>query len=661
MHISNFRSFEDDIEIDFTENLEEGKNIFLIGGMNGSGKTSFLDAINYCLYGAKKDVILKCINEDNFYRRKYDVQLDITLFDDKNELKIERSYKIDSTKTKPRALDIEEYIKITKNDEPIEKGYAESYLQDFLQTIIPQNISQLFFFNGMKIQDIVKRNFSQTIIKESIESLLGIELLKRLRDDVQKIVHEERKKNPDITDQNIKIRELEIEEMENQQKQLEGDITDLENDIADLETEKDEKSKEFEELFGEYPGVIERKKELEILKKQKEKELREIDYQIEEFCKKDLANLLLIRHFPNVQEQIEKERNLKRTLIPAGELDNQINQLIDKLFLPKCVVCNTDHTNENRDMIFQKIKDAFKQDTDLNEKLLLDLSDKDGKYIIRTIDEMSYSKINQFKQLLGDKENLEKVKARIEREFSAIDIDESNAPFDNLKNALMKLWKAIGRRKEELSGSRDKLAKLKQDVGTKRRDLDSAYDKREKIKGKDDLIEYLRKIFSITEKYIVELRKSKIEALQDNLTDVYKKVYEKAEIIDKVTIDDNFDITISKTDGKKHDKEKLSAGEKEVLAVSFLYALSKTSNIELPIIIDTPFAVLDSVHSDNLVKNYFPTAAKQVIVLSHDREISPDGNLYFKLKECMYNEKTFYYDKNDKKTIIQDGYFVDNN
>ena len=661
IHISNFRSFEDDIEIDFTENFVEGKNIFLIGGMNGSGKTSFLDAINYCLYGAKKDEILKCINSNNFHLRKYDMQLELTLFDDKNELKIERSYKIDSTETKPRATDIEEYIKITRNNEPIEEGYAESYLQDFLQNMIPQNISQLFFFNGMKIQDIVERNFSQTIIRESIESLLGIELLKRLNEDTQKIINDERRKNPAITDQNIKIRELEIEEMENQQKQLEDDITDLENDIAELETEKDEKSKEFEELFGEYPEVIERKKELEILKKQKEKDLREVDYQIEDFCKKDLANLLLIRHFPNVQEQIEKERNLKRTLIPAGELDNQINQLIDKLFLPKCVICNTDHTNENRDMIFQKIKDAFKQDTDLNEKLLWDLSDKDEKYIIRTIDEMSYSKINQFKQLLGDKENLEKVKARIERDFSAIDIDESNATFDNLKNALMKLEKAIGRRKEELSGSRDKRAQLKQDVGTKRRDLDSAYDKLEKIKGKDDLIEYLRKIFNITEKYIVELRKSKIEALQDNLTDVYKKVYEKAEIIDKVTINDNFDITIFETDGKKLDKDKLSAGEKEVLAISFLYALSKTSDMELPIIIDTPLANLDSVHTENLVKNYFPTAAKQVVILSQDKEIIPNGDLYFKLKECMYNEKTFYYDKNDKKTIIQEGYFVDNN
>ena len=155
IRISNFRSFKDEIVIDFTENFEDGKNIFLIGGMNGSGKTSFLDAINYSLYGAKKDEILKCINDNNFHRRKYDMQLELTLFDDKNELKIERSYSIDSNKSNPRATDIEEYIKITKNNEPIEEGYAESYLQDFLQTIIPQNISQLFFFNKAVPQLII--------------------------------------------------------------------------------------------------------------------------------------------------------------------------------------------------------------------------------------------------------------------------------------------------------------------------------------------------------------------------------------------------------------------------------------------------------------------------------------------------------------------------
>lgn len=647
---------KDEIVIDFTENFEDGKNIFLIGGMNGSGKTSFLDAINYSLYGAKNGEILKCINENNSHRRKYDMQLELTLFDDKNELKIERSYSIDSNKSNPRATDIEEYIKITKDNKPIEEGYAESYLQDFLQTIIPQNISQLFFFNGMKIRDVIEKNFSQTIIKESIESLLGIELLKRLSEDAQKIIHDERKKNPDITDQNIKRRESEIEEKVENRRRLEGDITDLEDTIVELETKRGEKSKDFEELFGEYPGVIERKKELEVLKKQREKDLRVIDYQIEEFCKKDLANLLLISYFSKVQGQIEKER----TVITTEGLDNQINQLIDKLFLPKCIICNIHHTNEDRDTIFQKIKAEFKQDANLDEELLLDLSDKDEQHILRKIDEINFSNVNQFKQLLDNKENLEKGKARIDREFSTINIDENNEVFISLKDDLMTLEKAIGRRKGELSESRDKLAQLKQDIGTKRRDLDSAYDKLEKIKGKNDLIEYLRKIVNVTKEYIVELRNSKIEALQSNLTDIYKRVYEKGESIDKITIDNNFDITILKTNGNKVDKEKLSDGEKEVLAVSFLYALSKTSDIELPIIIDTPFEALDSVHSDNLVKNYFPTAAKQVIILSHNREISPDGDLYLKLKDYMYNEKTFYYDKNDEKTIIKEGYFEDN-
>ena len=56
--------------------------------------------------------------------------------------------------------------------------------------------------------------------------------------------------------------------------------------------------------------------------------------------------------------------------------------------------------------------------------------------------------------------------------------------------------------------------------------------------------------------------------------------------------------------------------------------LAKASNSAAPTIIDTPLGRLDSDHRLNLVEKYFPTASKQVILLSTDEEINKKYHKY---------------------------------
>ena len=110
------------------------------------------------------------------------------------------------------------------------------------------------------------------------------------------------------------------------------------------------------------------------------------------------------------------------------------------------------------------------------------------------------------------------------------------------------------------------------------------------------------------------------------------------------------------SDGKEVNKSSLSAGEKQLMVISLLWALALCSKKKLPVIIDTPLSRLDSAHRVSLIQTYFPQASEQTIILSTDSEI--DKNYYEIMKDNIGDEFTLIYDDETKSTTIKKGYFL---
>jgi DNA sulfur modification protein DndD len=127
-------------------------------------------------------------------------------------------------------------------------------------------------------------------------------------------------------------------------------------------------------------------------------------------------------------------------------------------------------------------------------------------------------------------------------------------------------------------------------------------------------------------------------------------------LIKDIIIDDKtYEVRITDRNGHEIKKSGLSAGEKEVFAVSLLWGLAQTSQLKLPIIIDTPLSRLDSTHRDNIVINYFPNAGEQVVILSTDTEI--DKDYYRALKARLSGAGSFEFDQRQELTTFREGYF----
>ena len=155
---------------------------------------------------------------------------------------------------------------------------------------------------------------------------------------------------------------------------------------------------------------------------------------------------------------------------------------------------------------------------------------------------------------------------------------------------------------------------------------------------------------------MVKLRKNKVHLLQEKTFEMYKMLSSKAGLIKDLEINDKtYEIIIRDKSGHEMKKSGLSAGEKEVFALSLLWGLAQTSQLNLPIIIDTPLSRLDSVHRDNIVKHYFPNAANQVIILSTDTEV--DNNYFKNLEPHLTGAARLEFNHNNEITSVKEGYF----
>jgi DNA sulfur modification protein DndD len=224
----------------------------------------------------------------------------------------------------------------------------------------------------------------------------------------------------------------------------------------------------------------------------------------------------------------------------------------------------------------------------------------------------------------------------------------------------------------KLESSQVELAKLANDQTEK---LSSLRRAREQIERKIDEVEQIamydmadakliQKIDSIVasggvslEKFSEAVRTRQVKNLEDLVLDGFRRLLRKHRFIEKVEIDEKtFKVTIFTEKSVAIPAQKLSAGERQLLAVAVLWALARLSGRELPTVIDTPLGRLDSIHRSRFVEQYFPYAARQVVLLSTDEEIV--GEHYDALKPFIAHEYTLDFDEDLRSTTINTGYFA---
>ena len=615
-----------------------------------------MEAINLCLYGAKPDLIFNAINRQEKADGNYSAAFELTLdTDDGAEIIVKRSWSAGATPN-PKPKDLEERLIVIRDGKRV-SVQSKSMWQDFIRALIPPSITQFFFFDGEKIQEIAAEDHSEVRLQKSLEAALGIEFIQRLTDDLIYIKNQERQSYVEISDADLEFKQSELKKERSKLERRKKERLEVQEDLDNFRQQYDEAKKRFQAAFNTEPEARESIRENEKKRIQAANRLGQVDNEIKTLCEKALPLAVASKLFSGLKQRIEAERGtLQQDAIRdnAATLTQTLIQAVEEpepLYPAPLSV-------EQRAELEQRIFKRLRQGMGLNDiHSVLNLSEREAARILHRIEEIESSDLFRLTALLDEKHTLD---AEIQQLDLALQPSASNASerqlFEELQSEMEGCSTQIGRKSEQLRLLNDDLLVLEKRLREIETEISRLYERHHVSREKAEFITECDAIATLLGQFIVRLRENKVYLLQEKTFEMYRQLSSKSGLIKDLLIDPKtYEVSLHDRNGSAIRKSGLSAGEKEIFAIALLWGLAQTSQLRLPIIIDTPLSRLDSSHRQHIVHSYFPNAGEQVVILSTDTEV--DAAYYAQLKPYLAGAGMLEFDQRQELTTFQPGYF----
>lgn len=622
------------------------KPIVLIGGMNGRGKTTFLEAVLLALYGSNSFAYI----ESKYKTFGQYLKSFVNISDGTLKTYIDLEFTMDASGTETYRIHREwsgEKKRVYEVIQVYKDGIFNSFLTDnwtmFIENILPSGLSNFFFFDGEKIAELAVESTSSQM-KESIKTLLGISVLDLLNGDLGRIINRVIKSRKEDSEA------AEIETLKERKDWAIVALNKIDEDIRQLEEENNNVLQALEQKKQEYSAkggdIVTQRQELFQKRSIISSKIESIKEQLLVDVASELPLVLVKDLLMNIRENAEIEQDQKM-------LDVALKKM--KKLLPEF----TEQNKENAAAVEHFIKYISSKVKNSSNVVPCRLSDTSLFKLQMLLDEQLLStKLT----VASRKSDLEKLKSEADQldSYMAVDIDEKAI------NVVYREIKELEQRLIELEVKRSKKEEERRSANGDAMTATALFNRKveaylKHVEMNDDgerIIKYAHMAEVILEEYKIRLQKKKIAVVAETMTICYKKLANKKNLIEQIVMDPvSLDLQYLNTNGDEVDKSSLSAGEKQLMVVSLLWALAICSKKKLPVIIDTPLSRLDSAHRVSLIQTYFPKASEQTIILSTDSEI--DEKYYEIMKSNIGDEFTLVYNDATKSTTIKKGYFVE--
>lgn len=612
--LENFRQYFGKQRLEFAKDLQ--RNVTVIHGVNGAGKTSLFLAINWCLYGRSVDKtkiidnVGELISKEAIKRaqpgERVETAVELHFLHDGYRYMAQRKLTGIRKEEVGVSVDRNEHFKLMRAQPD---GQWENIHNPIgaINSILPANVRTYFLFDGEKIDEFAKPE-SHKDVRDAIYLVLKLEILERAKRHLDKVADDYSKELRQISsgelanllDREAKAR-AEREEIEKKQLELRKEIESARRKIGEI----DDKLRETRDA-----------RDLQIKRDQCEQELRQRRIDLDALTRR-IRELAATGYFILAQPAVEQALQILNEKRARGEIPSNIRQqfLQDLIMRMECICGRpiNDGSPEHQRLLrlLQQSLPGSLEDNVLElyarlrafaERVKLRCADLDAAW-------------RQRSELTEAIHRLESELSEIRRQLEQSQVEEVN----QLEKQRQTFSEDIDRANMQIGEINERLKQLSKEIGELEKRISRAKTEEQRAKLLQTKLDLARRAFHAIDQIHKQFADDMRVQIEAKTREIFKKLAWKSEHFSDVRLDENYHLEVIDRYGMPARPE-LSAGERQVLSLSFIAAMSRISEGEAPLVMDTPFGRLSSHHRNSITLN-LPSLANQLVLFVTDEEL----------------------------------------
>ncbi|MBD1591591.1 DNA sulfur modification protein DndD [Arthrobacter sp. S1_S22] len=624
--------------------------IVLIGGLNGAGKTTFLESIQLALYGSlAHGTGRRAGGYENYLRGLIHrgvpvsegaaIELTFTAHQEGEE----HSYTLRRS-WKSAGASIRELLLVSvdgRYDQSLTSTWSE-----YVETFLPRGIAGLFFFDGEQIEALADMDRSRQVLSSALAALLGLDLVERLSTDLTVLKRRHRgEKVPDGLRQSVE----EKNQLLTASRQAEEAAVQAE---AGRRTEKERRQKVLHEATEAYRAaggdLLDRRESAEAAAGIVRSGLVQCEEQIRHEISGASPLLQLDGLLDQLGDQVRREAHAERNALMVEAFEARDTAVLQELRGTNVEAATVAAVEQ----FLRGDREGRRVFADAEE--IIGFRDPSGlEALLANLPEAR----NRLQSAVARREEFKAELDQAERVLAAIPDPEALAPLrqqrEDARNEFLRAEAAHAVALELVASTRAGRAKASTAY-------EAALDKAASVNlaADDDrrLVEHVDRVRATLEDLRVAAARRHLNRISQLILEALGMLLRKEKLITDVQIDpETHEVSLTGADGRTLPAKDLSAGERQLLAVALLWGLARASGQPLPVVIDTPLGRLDGSHREHLLERYFPNASHQVVLLSTDTEI--DEEAFARISPHTGRTYHLEFDADANATRVETGYF----
>lgn len=620
---------------------DERRPVTLVGGLNGSGKTTLIRSLFQVLYGARSlpelgkhrsygAFLAESINNE---REEAALELSLTVpgLRDDAPITVRRRWR---TGARRGGEELDVFV-----DDSYDEELSESW-DETIEQIAPLGVARLFFFDGEKIEALADLESAADSLRTAVGSLLGLDLVSQLQTDLVAVQRRALRSGDAVSSAKLEKRQAELVAAEQLASEAKQRLGALECELEAAEKEH-ERLQSASRLAG--GDLIAERVTLEAEIEEASAAEAEVWEQLRELAADPVGPLGLV---PSLLGQLRETAAADR----RGRVVHEVLAVLDER--DRWLLDEAERLGLGQVDALTELLTADR-DSRQAEKVEVPFAPSSSPEAIKAVGDerltdwraAAIHAIDAVDEALERTDDIDRRIAKIPHDDSVTllieAVDKSRAQLDELSERL-----AVERRLQSAAESGVEAARAKRDA-----ELSRVADAEDGAERHQRVTQHAERAKTTLGRLRTKISERHVGRISDYTLQCLEQLLRKDRLIEQVEIDaETFAVTLTGANGRLHPGA-LSAGERQLTALSLLWALARAAGRPLPVVIDTPLGRLDAGHRQHVVERYLPAASHQVVVLSTDTEI--DADLHQLLRPSLGAQRQLETDAAGRTEIVE--------